>query len=354
MKILVINPGSTSTKLAVYDGLTELWRKNIQHPIDELSQFHHPLEQHKYRTDHMYSALAEADIPVKFDAVIGRGGLLKPTPGGVYAVDERIKHDLINAEMEHVCNLGALMADDIASECGCPAFIADPVVVDELIPEARLSGIPGIERRSVFHALNSKAVARRYAASVGRSYEDMNFIVVHLGGGISVAAHRHGRVIDVNNALDGEGPFSPERAGTVPAGQLAELCFSGKYTLREIKKLISGQGGLAGHLGTHDMKEIAARAADGDEPYRSILESMIYTVAKEVGARYVSLHGRLDAIIITGGIAHSQYCVDRLSSWIDYLAPIIVRPGEDEVEALAFNAHGAMTGTLPVSTYSPT
>lgn len=353
MNILVINPGSTSTKLALFNDDKELWRTSIAHPVEDLRHFAHPNEQLDYRTRAVYKALADAGIPLEFDAVIGRGGLLQPTPGGIYAVDEWVKHDLIHAHLEHVCNLGALIADTFASECGCPAFIADPEVVDELMPEARLSGVPEIERRSIFHALNSKAASRQYAASIGRSYSDLNLIVVHLGGGISVGAHRKGRVIDVNNALDGDGPFSPERAGTVPADQLAELCFSGKYTLREIKKLLNGKGGLSAHLGTNDVAEIARHAEAGDEPYKSVLDAMIYSVAREVGARAVALRGEIDAIIITGGIAFSTYCVDRLSSWISFLAPIVVRPGEDEVSSLAYNALGALNGSLPVQLYRP-
>lgn len=353
MKIFVINPGSTSTKIALYDDEKEVWRHTIHSPVEDLKNFAHANDQLEYRTNLVKKAIAEAGIDPKFDAVIGRGGLLKPTPGGVYAVDERIKHDLIHAKMEHVCNLGALIADILAKEAGCPSFIADPEVVDEFIRESRLSGIPEIQRHSIFHALNSKAVSRRYAASLGRRYEDLNLIVVHLGGGISVGAHRKGRVIDVNNALNGDGPFSPERAGTVPADQLAELCFSGKYTLSEIKKLLNGRGGLSAHLSTNDVQFIAEKAAEGIEPYKGVLDAMIYSVAKEVGARFVGLRGKVDAIIITGGIAHSKYCVDKLCSWIDYLAPIEIRAGEDEIGSLAFNAYGAMTGRLPIQVYNP-
>lgn len=353
MKIFVVNPGSTSTKIALYEDDTELWRHTIRHPVEELQQFAHANDQLDYRTKIIRQAIADAGIDTKFDAVIGRGGLLRPTPGGVYAIDDLIKHDLIHAKMEHVCNLGALIADMLAQESGCPSFIADPEVVDEFIRESRLSGVPEIERHSIFHALNSKAVSRRYAASLGRRYEDLNLIVVHLGGGISVGAHRKGRVIDVNNALNGDGPFSPERAGTVPADQLAELCFSGKYTLPEIKKLLNGRGGLSAHLNTNDVSFIAEKAAMGIEPYKGVLDAMIYGVAKEVGARFVGLRGKVDAIIITGGIAHSKYCVEKLCSWIDYLAPIVIRPGEDEIDSLAYNAYGAMTGRLAIQTYSP-
>ena len=351
MRILVINPGSTSTKLAIYENETAVWMAGTHHPLNELAGFQHINEQYKYRKEFIIKKLEADGQPIRFDAVIGRGGLLKPMAGGVYKVNDRMKHDLINAEMEHACNLGALIADEIAADCGCPAFIADPVVVDELQPEARYTGIPGIERRSVFHALNSKAVARKYAERQGRQYESMNLIVAHLGGGISVAAHRQGRVIDVNNALNGEGPFSTERAGTVPAGQFAELCFSGDYTLKQVKQMIHGKGGLTAYLGTNDMITIASRAEAGEEPWQSVLNAMIYTIAKQIGAMYVALLGKVDVIILTGGIAHNRYCVDRLTKQIDYLAPIFVRPGEGEMESLAFNALGALTGKLELKEY---
>lgn len=354
MKIFVINPGSTSTKFAVYEDETIKWKGCIQHPVEELAKFEHVNEQLNYRTEAMHRLLADQNIEEsQFDVVIARGGLLKPTPGGVYRVDDKIKHDLVNAEMEHACNLGGLMADEFATSINCPAFIADPEVVDELIPEARISGIPGLEKRSIFHALNSKAVARRYARLNGLKYEDLDLIVVHLGGGISIGAHRHGEVIDVNNALNGDGPFSPERAGTLPAADLVDLCFSGRYTRREIHKLLNGKGGLTALLGINDVAEIVCRTEAGEEPYKTVLDSMLYKVACHVGARAVSLKGHVDAIILTGGIAHSKYCVEKLSGWIDWIAPISVRAGEDELGALAFNAYGAMTGSLPIKTYNP-
>ncbi len=353
MKIFVINPGSTSTKLALYEDEKQVWVGGAHHPVADLALFQHVNEQYEYRKAFVHRMLDEAGIPVAFDAVIARGGLLKPTPGGVYAINERMKHDLLHARMEHACNLGALIADELAHECGCPAYIADPEVVDERIPEAKLTGIPEIERISIFHALNSKAVSRRYAASLGKRYEDLNLIVIHLGGGISVGAHRRGQVIDVNNALNGDGPFSPERAGTVPADQLAELCFSGKYNLRQIKKMLNGCGGLSAHLGMNDMITIAAKAEAGEEPYKRTLDSMFYTVAKEVGARYIALRGQLDAILITGGIAHSAYCIGLLKNWIDYLAPIVLMPGEDEMGSLAYNALCALRGERTLQVYDP-
>lgn len=353
MRIFVINPGSTSTKFAVYEDEQIKWKGCVHHPVEDLARFEHVNQQLDYRTAAMHKILEDEKIDKHFDVVIARGGLLKPTPGGVYKVDDRIKHDLIHAEMEHACNLGALMADDFARQLDCPAFIADPEVVDELIPEARLSGLPGMNKRSIFHALNSKAVARRYARLNGLKYEHLDLIVVHLGGGISVSAHCHGRVIDVNNALNGDGPFSPERAGTLPAADLVDLCFSGKYTQRELHKLLNGKGGLAAHLGINDVAEIVRKAEAAEEPYKGVLDSMLYKVAEEVGARAVSLRGHIDAIILTGGIAHSNYCIDKLSSWISWIAPISVRAGEDELGALASNAYLAMTGEINLTVYNP-
>ncbi|MBQ8593174.1 MAG: butyrate kinase [Bacteroidaceae bacterium] len=352
MKILVINPGSTSTKLALYEDEKPIWIAGAHHPAKELAQFHHVNEQYEYRKQFVLNQLNRGGIPLEFDAIIARGGLLKPTPSGVYAINEQMKYDLIHSQLEHACNLGGLIAQELASEIGCPAYIADPEVVDELQPVARITGIPGIERISIFHALNSKAVSRRYAKSIGRRYEELNLIVAHLGGGISVGAHRQGQVIDVNNALNGDGPFTPERAGTVPADQLAELCFSGKYTLKQIKRMLNGKGGLTAHLGNNDMITIAAKAADGEEPYKSVLDAMLYTIAKQVGAMYVTLLGKCDAIILTGGIVHSDYCAAELKKQIEYLAPIVLMPGEDELGSLAFNALGALRGELPLQVYA--
>lgn len=351
MRILVINPGSTSTKWAVYDDRTLVWKHTRQHSTDELHKYHHVNDQLDMREQATIDALKEAGIKMRFDVIIARGGLVKPTPSGVYRLDSKLIHDLETSDLEHACNLGGLIADRLGRQIGCPSYIADPEVVDEMIPEARITGIRLIRRRSVFHALNTKAVARRYAWSIGRRYEDLNLILVHLGGGISVGAHRKGKVIDVNNALNGDGPFSPERAGTVPADQLVELCFSGRYTQREIKRMLNGKGGLAALVNTTDVAKVAEKAERGREPYKLALDAMLYNVAKDVGARAVALRGKVDAIIITGGIAHSEYCIKGLSKWIEWIAPIVVRAGEDELDALAFNAYGAMTGSIPIMKY---
>ena len=351
MKVLIINPGSTSTKLAIYEDGKPVWMSGAHHPVSELNKFHFAIEQYEYRMEFIRKRLADSDIKVEFDAVIARGGLLKPLEGGVYLVNELMKHDLRNAHMDHACNLGALLADELARECGCKAFIADPVVVDEMDEVARYTGMPEVRRKSVFHALNSKAVSRRYASTVGRSYEDLNLIVAHIGGGISVSAHRKGRVIDVNNALDGEGPFSTERAGTLPCGQLVDICFSGKYSKQQIMKMIHGRGGMIAYIGNNDMITISAEAERGVEPYKTLLDAMIYTIAKQIGAMYVAMQGKVDCIILTGGIAHSRYCMDLLKQRINYLAPITVIPGENEIESLAYNAFGALRGELEVKEY---
>lgn len=352
MKILVINPGSTSTKLAIYEDEKPVWNGGAHLPLDELAKFHRIIDQYEYRRDFILKKLEEENIAVDFDAVIGRGGLLCPLKGGVYLVNDKMKKDLLNATHEHACNLGALIADEIAKKCGCPAYIADPVVVNEFDTRARISGIPGIERESIFHALNQKAVSRQYAASIGKKYEDLNLIVAHLGGGVSIGAHRRGKVIDVNNALNGEGPISPERAGTVPSEALVNLCFSGKYDIREIRKMIHGRGGLVAYLGTNDMITIDSKAEKGEEPYRTLVEAMLYTISKQIGAMYVALMGQVDGIILTGGIAHSKYCVDAIKKQTEYLAPVIVIPGENEMKSLAFNALGALRGELPVQEYT--
>lgn len=354
MKILVINPGSTSTKWAIYEDRNLVWKASAQHSAEELSKYACINDQLPMRIEATLSALESAGIePSSFDVVIARGGLFKPTPSGVYRIDDAMIADLRTPRLEHACNLGAMIALDIAAQSSCPALIADPEVVDEFIPEARLTGVPGINRISVFHALNTKAVARRYAREKGCRYEDLNLIMVHLGGGVSVGAHRKGEVIDVNNALNGDGPFSPERAGSVPADQLVELCFSGQYDKRQIKRMLNGEGGLKAHLGTTDVKFIAEQAQQGIEPYKGVLDAMLYGVAKNVGERAAALCGKVDAIIITGGIAYSDYCVKGISKWIDWIAPITVYAGEDELDSLAFNAFEAISGNLPIQNYTP-
>lgn len=352
MKILVINPGSTTTKIAVYENENPILVRNICHTVDELSVFPEITDQFEFRKSLVLQELERNEIPFEFDAIIGRGGLVKPIQGGVYEVNEAMKQDTLHAMRTHACNLGGLIADELAALLpDCRAFIADPGVVDELEDVARLTGSPLMPRITIWHALNQKAIARRYAKEHGTRYEELDLIICHLGGGISVAAHHHGRAIDANNALDGEGPFSPERAGTLPAGQLIDLCFSGQLTKSELKKRISGRAGLTAHLGTTDVPAILKSIEEGDKKAELVIDAMIYNVAKAIGAASVVLYGKIDAILLTGGIAYSDYIVSRLRKRISFLAPVEVYPGENEMEALALNALGALRGELAVQIY---
>ena len=354
IRILSINPGSTSTKIAVYLGDKPVFLKNIKHSADDLKAFGKITDQYQYRKDIVLKELVDAGINIeKLHAVVGRGGLVKPIESGVYEVSNRLIEDLKKGVLgEHASNLGGLIAKDIANGIpSCRAFIADPVVVDELQDVARISGHPEFDRISIFHALNQKAIARVHAESIDRKYEELNLIVAHLGGGISVGAHRKGRVVDVNNALDGEGPFSPERSGTLPAGCLARACFSGKYTLDEIKKMITGKGGFVAYFGTNNAYEIELRAKDGDEKAILIQNAMSYQVAKEIGAMATVLHGKVDAIILTGGIAHNPMLVEYVKNMVEYIAPVVVYPGEDEMKALSMNGLMALTGKVECKVY---
>ncbi len=358
-KILAINPGSTSTKIAVFEDANLVMNHTIRHSVEELSPFPKAIDQLDYRRQLVLKTLADKGIPFEFDAIIGRGGLLRPIPGGVYEVNEQMVYDLYHAKRDHACNLGALIAYNLAREIkNCPAFMADPGVVDEMHEIARVTGSPLMPRITTWHALNQRAIGRRYAkdlsAKLGKKikYEELNLIICHLGGGISVGAHSGGKCIDVNNALDGEGPFSPERAGTLPSGALIDLCYSGRYTQHELKKRICGKAGLAAHLGTVSCPEIEERIANGDEHAKLVLDAMTYQVAKAVGALTPALFGKVDAILVTGGIAYSEYVTTQLIERIKHIAPVAIYPGEDELEALALNALGALTGEMPINTYT--
>ena len=351
MLILVINPGSTSTKIAVYEDEKQILKKNISHSIEELSAYENIIDQYEFRKNLVVKEVNEAGIPFKFDAVIGRGGLAKPVEGGVYEINQRMIDDTRATLHHHACNLGCIISFEIAKEIGCRSFIANPVLVDELCDYARVSGSPLMPRKPIWHALNQKAIARRFAKDQGKRYEEVDIIVCHLGGGISVAVHQHGRAVDVSNALDGEGPFSPERAGTLPAGDLVHLCFSGKYTQAQIEKMIAGQGGLAAHLGTNDMRLIEQWVNEGNEKAKFLVDAMIYHVAKEIASKGAVLCGKVDAILFTGGIAHWKYVVDELCRRVDYLAPTYRYPGEDELEALSFNALSVLRGEREAKEY---
>lgn len=338
MRQLIMNPGSTSTKIAVFENENSIFETTLRHSNEELGKYAKVADQFEFRKNLIIEALKENNIALNsLDAAVGRGGLLKPIEGGTYAVNDKLVEDLkANKNGEHASNLGGLIARSIGNEAGIPSFIVDPVVVDELEDVARISGHPDFERISIWHALNQKAVARRAAVEkFGKKYEEMNFVVAHLGGGISVGAHKKGRAIDVNNALNGEGPFSPERSGSLPAEQLVKACFSGKYTEAEIKKMIVGKGGLSAFLGTNNAKEVSDRAAAGDGKAKLIYEAMAYQVAKAIGEYAVVLDGEVDAILITGGIAYDKNFVGMIEKKVKFIADVIPYPGEDELLALA-------------------
>ena len=335
--ILTINPGSTSTKIAVFEDEKELFSQNVAHTCDEIGAFPTIASQQEFRERHIRSALAERAFDLKrLTAVVGRGGLLRPIPGGVYRVTAAMKRDIETARYgEHASNLGALIADRLATELGIPAFIADPVVVDELSDIARVSGHKLFQRRSIFHALNQKAVARRWCREKGKAYEEAVLIVAHMGGGVSVGLHQGGRVVDVNNALNGEGPFSPERSGTLPAGDLVKLCFSGKYQEKDILRMITGQGGLVSFMGSNDMRT-AEKGMHAGEPVATLYyQAFIYQVGKAIGALGAAAKGAVDAIILTGGIAYGPEVVQGIDEMCNFIAPVLAYPGEGELEALA-------------------
>jgi len=336
-KLLMINPGSTSTKIGVYEDEKEILVETLRHTSEEINDFGGIFEQFNFRKEVILNVLKEKNFDINtLDAIVGRGGLLKPIEGGTYAINDAMLKDLkVGILGQHASNLGGIIANEIGKQLNVPAFIVDPVVVDEMIDVARISGMPEIERKSIFHALNQKAVAKRYAKECGKNYDELNLIVAHMGGGISVGAHESGRVIDVNNALDGEGPFSPERSGGLPVGDLAKMCFSGKYTLEDIKKKINGKGGFVAYLNTNDAREPLKMAQNGDENARVIFEAMGYQVAKEIGKCAAVLSGKVDAIILTGGIAYGEVIVNYIKERVEFISPVVVYAGEDELLALA-------------------
>lgn len=352
-RTLVINPGSTSTKIGVFDNEGCVFETTIRHSVDELQGFISISEQKSFRKNVILEQLDYEGISVsKLDAVCARGGLIRPIAGGTYEVNGAMIIDLERGyNGHHASNLGGIIANEIASSLHIPAYIVDPVVVDELAEIARFSGIPELPRKSIFHALNQKAVARRVAKQLGGVYEKMNFIVTHMGGGITVGAHHHGRVIDVNNGLHGEGPFSPERAGTVPVGDLVSMCFSGQYYLEEIMRKIVGNGGLMGYLLTSDAMEVERRISQGDSYAKKVYEAMAYQVAKEIAALSAVLKGNVDAIVLTGGLAHGKTFTDMIVERVDWIADTIVYPGEDELQALNEGALRVLRGEEQAKIY---
>lgn len=346
IKSLIINPGSTSTKIGVFEDETLLFEETLRHSTEEISQYTSIVEQKDFRKNIIVSFLKEKNMDIhSLDVIVGRGGMLKSIPGGTYAVSDALLQDLkIGKQGQHASNLGGILAKELAESIGVPSYIVDPVVVDELIPIARYSGVPELPRVSVFHALNQKAVAKRYAKESGKAYQDLRLIVVHMGGGVSVGAHEYGKVIDVFNALDGDGAFSPERAGGVPSGALIKLCFSGQYSQDEVYKKICGKGGFNAYLGTNDMRDVEKMVDEGDAHAKELRDAFVFQVAKDIGSMACVLNGKVDAIIVTGGIAYDKGVVAGLKERAEWIAPFTVYPGEDELLALAQGALRVMNG----------
>ncbi len=353
-KILAINPGSTSTKIAVYHNAKPIFLKSILHDPQELAKFTRISDQYEFRKKIILNELKASHLNIEIiEAIVGRGGLVHPIESGVYIINERLRHDLLEGVMgEHASNLGGLIAHDLAKDLPkCKAFIADPVVVDELQDVARIAGHPMFQRYSIFHALNQKATARAYARLMNRKYEELNLVIAHLGGGVSIGAHRKGKVIDVNQALDGEGPFSPERSGTLPSGALVKVCFDGKHSMEEIKRMITGEGGYVAYMGTNSAYEVELLAQDGDERARLIQDAMSYQIGKEIASMCAVLHGDIDAIILTGGISHNPMVVEYIKKMVSFMAPVVIYPGEDEMHALAMNGLMVLKGEVKPREY---
>lgn len=351
--ILIINPGSTSTKIGVYEDEKEILEETIRHTNEEIKRYATIFDQFGFRKELILKVLKEKNFDIKtLNAVVGRGGMLKPVEGGTYAVNDAMVEDLkVGVQGPHASNLGGILARSIGDELGVPSFIVDPVVTDELSDVARFSGTPDIPRRSKFHALNQKAVAKRYGKESGKGYENLNLVVVHMGGGVSVGAHKNGKVVDVNNALDGDGPFSPERAGSVPAGDLIKMCFSGKYTENEVYSKVVGKGGFVGYLNTNDVKGTIDKMGEGDKECTAIYNAFLYQIVKEIGAMAGILEGKVDQIVVTGGIAYSDVLIPDLIEKVKWIAPVTVYPGEDELLALAQGAIRVLSGEEEAKVY---
>lgn len=353
IKSLIINPGSTSTKIGVFEDETLLFEETLRHSTEEIAQYASIVDQKDFRKNIILDLMKEKDFDLKsLNVVVGRGGMLKPIPGGTYAVTDDLLNDLkIGKQGQHASNLGGILAREIGDSIGVPSYIVDPVVVDELMPIARYSGVPELPRTSVFHALNQKAVAKRYAKEKGAAYDSLNLIVVHMGGGVSVGAHEKGKVVDVFNALDGDGAFSPERAGAVPSGALIKMCFSGEYTEKEVYKKVVGNGGFNAYLNTNDMRDVAKMVDGGNKEAEEIREAFILQVAKDIGSMACVLKGKVDQIIMTGGIAYDKVVTEGLKERTGFIAPVTVYPGEDELLALAQGAIRVMTGEEAAMNY---
>jgi butyrate kinase len=352
LKVLAINPGSTSTKIAIYENEKCIFKENMQYQTEDLASFTTVNEQYDFRLMDIVQVLDKWGVTLNsLDAVVGRGGLLKPLPGGTYRVDETLLYDLkCSFHRPHASNLGGQLAYGLASMVNIPAFIVDPVCVDEMEPFARFTGLPEVSRKSYFHALNLKAVAHRVAKDMNRDYSDLNLVMVHLGGGISIAAQKKGKMIDVADP-NVTGPFSPERAGSLPTDAFMKMCFSGDYTMNQLQKKLNGEGGLVAHLGTNDARKVEKMIDMGDQHAKLVFEAMAYGIAKEIGAMSTVLLGKVDAIVFTGGMAYSTRLVNFISSRVEFLASVLVYPGEDELQALVEGTLRVLRGEEEAKAY---
>jgi len=352
-KMLVINPGSTSTKIALYENDKEIWKESISYTKDELSQYNQVIDQFDVRKKDIYTLIDKKQLILSnLDAVVGRGGPFKPLESGTYKISNEVLKDVREGRVqaEHISNIGVLLAHEIAHDASIPSYFVDPVSVDEFEPVARISGIPELERKSLLHTLNVKATAHIAAEAIGKPLNSLNLIIAHLGGGISICPLKKGRIIDVNNANEG-GPFSPERAGSLPSSSLVKLCFSGKYTFDHFKKRVVGNGGLSAYLGTNDVDEVLEKIHNGDTKAKLILDAMIYQISKEIGAMAVVLKGNVDAILLTGGIAHQDYVVKGITEMVHFIADVQVYAGENEMKSLAQGVLRVMKGEEEVLEY---
>ena len=340
-----------SLKIGIFEDEKLMTHSTINHPYDELCKYPNIMDEFDYRKEALLKELEKMGVSLDFDVVVGRGGLVKPMEGGVYELNDKVIEDTRHPRINHACNLGPLLANSLAKEIGCRAFTVDPGVVDELDDIARVTGMPELPHQTIWHALNQREIAKRYCREHGVKYEDQDLIVCHMGSGMSFGLHKHGRTVECNDALSGDGPFSVSRAGMLPSVQLVQLCYSGKYTEKEMLRKLNGHSGLTAHLGTNDCIEVERRIAAGDKHAKLVYDAMIYQTARYLGSLAPVNCGKIDAILLTGAIAHSKYVTDELRRRLEYLAPVFVYPGEDELTALAHNAYRAMTGQQEIKEY---
>lgn len=353
-KMLVMNMGSTSTKIAVFEGENQLWRESLEHPREELTRYPNYRDQYTYRKDAIVKTLEQHGEDIStFDLFVSRGGTIKPIPGGIWKITETMLEDAWSGKYgEHPCNIGGQIAFDLGKEYSCPALTVDPPVCSELSDEAKISGLPQIERIASGHFLNQRAIARRYARETGQDYNKLNLIVAHMGGGVSVGAHVHGKVVEFNNALAGDGPMAMERAGTLPTGELINMCFSGKYSREEMIRMVNGRGGMFAYLGLTDARKIQEMIENGDEYAKSITKAMAYQIAREIGSLAPIFKGKVDAILLTAGLAYWEYFVSLIREQVDFIAPVNVYPGENEMLSLAEGACRFLTGKEQAQEYA--